>query len=122
VNNLADNWKETFVIRGTNAAAIAALGIPLIIEDRANAEKHGNLPHNTFVITNTSTNCTLYLFLDNWSDLTKPDYVLFPAQQINVPIEDGQHFTHLAIYNTHAVTDVAINELKYKISTLKKFN
>ena len=114
-------WKETFNNIGTNASAISASGIPLIIEDRTTAEKNRNLPHNAFVMANQSTACTLFLFLDNWGDLTKPDYVLFPSQQITVPVEDGQHFTHLAVYNTHALTDVAIGELKYKISTLKRF-
>ena len=113
-------FKETFNNIGTNAAAIAASGTPLIIEDRANAEINNNLPHNVFTLANQSTSCTLYIFLDNWSDLTKPDYVLFPSQQITVPLEDGVHFTHMAIYNTHAATDVAIAELKYRISTLKQ--
>lgn len=116
------NWKETFSNIGTNEAAIAFSGMVFIIEDRANAEKNDNLPHQTLVMANQSANCTLFIFLDKWNDLTKPDYVLFPSQQMTVPLEDGQHFTQVAVYNTHAATDVAIAELKYKISTLKRFD
>jgi len=116
------NYKETFNIVGTNTGAIVASGLPFIIEDRKEALINNNLPHNTIVMANKNINCTLYIFLNHWEDLTKPDYVLFPSQQMTVPLEDGQHFEQVAVYNTHAVTDVAIAELKYKISTLKRFD
>lgn len=117
---MVETYKETFKIIGTNAGTIAFSGMVFVIEDRLNAEKNDNLPHNTFVMANQSSACTLYIFLDRWHDLTKPDYVLFPSQQIAVSIEDGLHFSQIAVYNTHAGTDLAISELKYKVSTLKK--
>jgi hypothetical protein len=113
------NNKVTYRNKGTNAGAIAASGV-LAIEAQTDALKNQNLPHNTFVMTNQSTTCTLFLFLDDYSDATKPDYVVFPTQTIAVALEDGVSFTTLWVRNTHAATSVAIGELKYNIMTIKE--
>jgi len=118
---MAEVWRETFKIVGTNTAQLNA-GSVLVIEDRENAEKHGNLPHNAFVIANQDVTSTLYIFLDDFSDQDKPDYILFPSQQITVGIEDGVHFTTLWIKNTHATNNISANSIKYRISTIKKVN
>jgi hypothetical protein len=112
--------KKTFSNIGTNAAAIGASNGVLALEDQTEALKNSNLPHNIFTIGNQSTACTLFLFLDNMVDLTKPDYILFPSQQITVNLDDGVSFTTLFVVNTHASTEVAIAELKYNIGTLKE--
>lgn len=118
-----EQFKETFKIVSTNAAAIAAGGAAyLVIEDLVNARVNDNLPHNAFTIGNQSTTCTLFLFLDNARDLTAPDYILFPSQQITVNLDDGVSFSHLFVLNTHAADEVAIGELKYHIATIKKVN
>lgn len=117
---MASDWKVTFRNKGTNAAAIAAAGGVLALQDQTNAEKNNNLPHNAAVISNLSTSCTLFLFLDDYSDVTKPDYVLFPQQNVSINTDDGVSFTTLWVRNTHAATAVAIAELKYNIMTLKK--
>lgn len=114
-----EDFKVTFTNKGTNAAAINAVtGLP--IQDQTNALKNDNIPHNSFSLSNLSTTCTLYLFLDNFSDVTRPDYVVFPTQTINVNLDDGVCFTTLWVYNTHAATAVAIGELKYRITTIKR--
>jgi hypothetical protein len=113
--------KETFNIVGTNAAAIAAGGAGyIVVEDFVEAQKNNNVPHNAFTIGNQSTSCTLFIFLDQKLDTTKPDYILFPSQQITLSHEEGVTFTHLYVLNTHAATEVAIAELKYRISTVKE--
>jgi len=111
-------FRETFSVNYTNAAQIAAAAY-VVVEDQKNAKKNNNLPHNAMVISNQNTSCTLFLFMDNFIDQAKPDYVLFPSQQITVPIEDGVAFTQLFIKNTHAATVVAANEIKVRLSTLK---
>jgi hypothetical protein len=113
-------FKESFINKGTNAAAISSGGGVLAIQDLDNAEKDKNLPHNAFTITNLSSSCTLFLFLDDYSEVTKPDYVLHPTQTITVNLDDGVSFNNLFVRNTHAGTDVAISELKYRISTIKR--
>ena len=90
-----------------------------VYEDRLNAEKYGHLPHNAFTIANQNTSCTLYIFLDDMQDQTKPDYVLFPSQQIAVNVEDGVRFTQLFVKNTHASTNVSANEVKIRVSTIE---
>ena len=115
----AINNKVTFKNKGTNAAAIATSAV-LALENQTSAEKFKNLPHNSFVITNQSTVCTLFIFLDDYSDVTSPDYVLFPTQTISVGIEDGVSFTTIFVRNTHSTTAVEIAELKYNISTIKE--
>jgi len=110
--------RETFTIKGTNSAQINATN-HICIEDRNNAEKHGNLPHNSFTIANTNTSCTVFIFLDDFSDQDKPDYILFPSQQITVEVDEGVTFSHMWLKNTHAANNILANEIKYKISTIK---
>jgi hypothetical protein len=111
-------YKETFSNRGTNASALNA-GVELAIEDQKNAERHGNIPHNAFVITNQDDTCTVYIFLDDFSDEEKPDFVLFPNQTIAVSIEDGVSFTTIWLKNTHASSNIDANKIKYNIMTVK---
>ena len=118
-NNSDFIWRETFNYTTFNAAQILAAG-HIVIENRETAEKDRNLPHNSFVLANQNLTCTLYLFLDNFSDQDNPDYIVFPAQTITVPVEDGITFTHLFIKNTHAADAVAAKEIKVKLSTLKR--
>ena len=112
-------FRETYNIIGTNAAQLNA-GVYIVIEDKDNAEKNQNLPHNSFILTNQDTTCTLFLFLDKMEDQEKPDYVVFPSQQIAVGIEDGVSFSHLFVKNTHASSNIAANQIKYRVSTLKR--
>lgn len=112
-------YREVYNNTDTNVAAITATQ-ELPIQDQVNAEKAGYVPHNAFTMGNLSTACTLFIFLDDYSDEDKPDYVLFPRGNIAVGVEDGVKFTTLWVKNTHAATDVAINELKYKVSTIRE--
>jgi len=116
---LPKNARETFKYIYNNAGAIAA-GTYVVIEDRLNAEKNRNLPHNQLVVSNQSGSVTLYIFLDNFADQNKPDYIVFPNQQMVVNYEEGATFTQVFIKNTHGADDVAINELKVRISTVKE--
>jgi len=111
--------KETFVNRGYNAAALNA-GLYFVIEDITNAEKQDNIPHNAFTIANLDTTCTLFLFLDNFSDQDTPDYVLQPTQTITVEEREGISFTTMFIKNTDAAANVAAKNIKYRISTIKE--
>jgi len=112
-------YRETYSKNYTNAAAIAA-GAYAVYEDRENAKKNNNLPHNSLIIANQSSSVTCFVFLDDFTDQTKPDYVLFPSQQLTVPVEDGIHFSHLFVKNTHGADDVAIAELKVRVSTVQE--
>ena len=112
-------FKETFVLTTENTAQWDAT-TELVFEDRLNAEKDGNLPHNAFTVANQDTSSTLFIFLDDFSDEDKPDYVLFPSQQITVGIDDGVSFTHLFIKNTHATNNISANAVKVRISTIKE--
>lgn len=118
-NNQDFIYRETFKNVGTNAAQLnAGVGIP--IEDQVNALKNNNLPHNTFVVANQNATCKVFLFLDDYHDTTKPDYILFPMQQITVSVEEGVTFTTLWIHNSSAADNIAANEIKYRIATIKK--
>lgn len=119
--NHGENFKETFKNKKFNAAALNA-GIAIAIQATTEAEKQNNLPHNAFTIANTDTTCTLFLFLDDFSDQDAPDYVLFPSQQITVNLDDGITFNTLWIKNTHAANNIAAKAIKYRISTIKKVN
>jgi hypothetical protein len=112
--------RETFVNKGTNDAAISASGALFPIQNITEAEKNLNLPHNTLTLSNTSTTCTLYIFLDDASNLNTPDYVLFPSQQLTIEAREGVTYRTVFIYNTHGATDVAQYELKYRTSTVKE--
>lgn len=112
-------WRRTYNYTGTNAAQIAATG-HIIVEDRLNAEKQKNLPHNQLMISNLSTVCTLHIFLDSWIDLTKPDFIIFPSNVMFVGADEGRTFTHVMIRNSSAGDAVAANEVKYALETLKR--
>lgn len=111
--------REKFSKKGTNTSAIAVTSI-LAIDFQEQARLNNNLPHNALVLANTSTTCKLFVFLDNANDLTTPDYVIFPSQQMVLQEEEGTTFHTVFVYNTHAVDEVAIGELKYRISTVKE--
>tara|TARA_Y100000310_G_scaffold337170_1_gene423567 strand:+ start:4141 stop:4497 length:357 start_codon:yes stop_codon:yes gene_type:complete len=115
---MAEIWKETFNITGTNVQLNATADVAY--QDQTNALKHNNLPHNAFVVSNTNATATLFIFLDNFSNENTPDYVLFPNQTIAVGVEDGVSFTTLWLKNTHATENILANEIKYKISTIKR--
>lgn len=108
----------TFRNKGTNAEIIAAGGV-FAIEDQNNALKNNNIPHNTGFVANLSPVCTLFCFLDDMIDQTKPDYVIFPLQSMNITLADGVRWTTMFLKNTHASTGVAANEIKYNITTVK---
>jgi hypothetical protein len=116
---VSPNLRVTYRIKNNNANSIAA-GASIAIEDQANARKNGNVPHNSFTLANTSSTCTLFIYLDNYADVDSPDYVLFPNSIINVGLEDGVTFTTLWVRNTHASTAVAAKELKYNVVTIKE--
>lgn len=110
---------EVFSRKLTNTADITA-GNVFAVDYRQEAEKtKGKLPHNVLILANTNSSCTLFVFLDDYSDVNTPDYVVFPNQQLSVPIDDGIRYTTLFIKNTHATNTVNANELKIKISTVK---
>jgi len=104
--------------KGTNVAAIAATAT-LVLEDIVAAEKNFNLPHNTLFLGNNSSDCTLYIFLDDFSDVEAPDFILFPLSGIAIELDDGETWHTLFITNTHATIEVAINEFKFNIKTVK---
>lgn len=111
-------WKETFVKKGSNTSAIVA-GNVQTIQFQETARKNENLPHNAITITNLTSSCTLFIFLDDYQVQTKPDYVLFPNSNIALGVDDGISFETIFIKNTHASTQVEINEIKYRLSTIK---
>jgi len=113
--------KVTFQNKGTNAAQINA-GTEIAIQAQNSAEAHNNLPHNSLIITNQNETCTIFLYLDDFSDEDNPDYVVFPSQSMALNLDDGVSFTTLFLKNTHASSNIAIGEIKYNIQTIKEVN
>jgi hypothetical protein len=111
--------RETFVRKGTNAAALAA-GAVTAIAYIGEAERNSNLPHNTLTLSNLSDDCELFVFLDDASDLDTPDYVLYPNSQMSIKEEEGVTYNTVFIKNTDAVIALGINELKHRFSTVKE--
>ena len=102
--------------QATNPAAITA-GSMVVLQNQKAARNHGALPHNQFIMNNENSTCTLFIFLDNASDLTTPSFILFPNQQIAVMAQDGYKFETLFVLNTHATDQLEIGELTHHIST-----
>jgi len=113
--------KETFKFRKTNTAQFDA-GTVLAFEDRVNAEANNNTPHNIFAISNQDSSSTLFIFLDHVGDAEQPDYILFPQQSIAIELSDGISFTTLFIKNTHATNDISADQVKVRVSTLKRIS
>jgi len=111
--------KETFVKKGTNAVAIA-VGAIQAIQDIKNAGYNDNLPHNALTLMNKSDDCELYVFLDDASNVLNPDFILYPNVNMTIKFDEGITYNTIFIKNTHATIAVAINELKYRISTIKE--
>ena len=111
--------QETFIHKATNETAISA-GAVAVFQDVVNAEANNNLPHNALTLSNQSDTCELFIFLDDASDLTKPDYILYPNVNMGIKYEEGINYHTIFVKNTHAVDDVAIGELKVRISTNKQ--
>ena len=113
-----DNVRETFNVTTENASIIPATD-HIVVENRINAERNNNLPHNALTIANQDSTSTVYIFFDNFSDQDKPTYILFPNQQITVSKDDGVSFTTLFLKNTHATHDIPAKAIKMRVSTLK---
>jgi len=111
--------KETYIIKGYNVAALNATKHFAIQEYKA-AEQRDNIPHNAMVIANRDTTCTLFVYLDNFSDQDNPDYIIHPLQTMVLLEEEGVSFTTVWIKNTHAVSNIAAKAINYKISTVKE--
>ena len=113
------NQKVTFTNKGYNVADLNATKL-LAIADISNAEKFNNLPHNNLVITNQDTASTLFVYLDDASDVESPDYVIFPSQTMVLNLDDGVSFSTIWIKNTHPANNIAAKAIKYKITTIKE--
>lgn len=112
-------YRKTFEKRGTNDAQLNA-GDYIAISNIKDAEKDNNLPHNTLVISNQDSICTLYIFLDDFSNQEEPDYIVFPKQSIALGIEDGEAFSTVYIKNSDTVNNISANSIKYNIGTVKE--
>jgi len=108
--------REVYKKNYTNAEIAA--GNYEVFQDQTTAEKSDYLPHNQLIIANQNTSCTLFIFLDDFQDQTKPDYILFPSQQMVIEHTEGVTFTTLFIKNTHGADAVAAAEIKIKVSTV----
>lgn len=111
--------KNTFEIKGTNTAEVLAGGL-LVIEEIDSARQQGQLPHTSFFMSNRSSSVEIFVFLDDISNQDAPDYVLFPKQSMNLHVDEGETFQQIIIKNNDGATALAINELKYKIATVKE--
>jgi hypothetical protein len=111
--------KITYQNKGHNTAQLNATAY-FVIEDRENAEKHDNLPHNAVVISNQDASSTLFIYLDDFSDADSPDYVIFPTQTMVVNLDDGVSFTTIFVKNTHASNNIAAKDIKFNVTTIKE--
>jgi len=114
-----ESLKQTFVFRATNTAQFDA-GTTIVFQDRVNAEANFNSVHNILTITNQDTTSTLFGFFDLRANEEEPDFVLFPQQTAAFGIEDGITYTTLFIKNTHATNDIAANQVKVIMGTIKR--
>lgn len=101
----------------TNAAQFNAQTL-IAFADVTGAENVGALPHNMFLVSNTNTTATVFGFLDNAVDLTAPDFVVPPGTTVASEISDNYAFTTIFLYNSHATTNIAAEELKITLRTL----
>lgn len=113
------NFTETFNLITTNAAQLDATKY-FVVEDVVNAEKNNNLPHNACVIANAQGQATLFVFLDQFSDQDKPDFVILPNQTMAIDHREGFHWTTMFIKNTHATEDISADAIKIRIATVKE--
>ncbi|MBR9702594.1 hypothetical protein GOV10_01030 [Candidatus Woesearchaeota archaeon] len=111
--------KETFLYKGTNTSAITP-GSLVAFQDIDTAEKNNNLPHNALTVTNMSDTVEIFVFLDNAINPDVPDYVIPSNTSMGFAEEEGITYHTLFIKNTHGANDVAINELKFRLSTVKE--
>lgn len=109
-----ESYKKQYSLAAINASTYA------VVEDQVIALKNRNLPHNAFTIANQDATSTLFIFLDNMIDQTKPDYIVFPTQNMAVNLDDGISFTTLFILNTSAAHNIAADAVKVRISTIKR--
>jgi hypothetical protein len=111
-------FKETYNKKYSLSAINASTY--LVIEDQVNAKQHDNLPHNAFTIANQDITSTLFVFLDGMIDQTKPDYIVFPTQNMTVNLDDGVSFTSLFILNTSVAHNIAADAVKMRVATIKR--
>jgi hypothetical protein len=111
--------KETFLRKGTTKADLLA-GEITAISFYEEADKNDNLPHNQLTLSNLNSTVKLFVFLDDASDLSIPDYVLFPNAAMTIKNEEGVSYSTLFFKNTHGTDTLSAGELKYRISTVKE--
>jgi len=114
--------EETYRKLYENEAQFNA-GTILAFEDRTNALKNSNLPHNQLLIADnqgSATGATLFIYLDEIIDQDTPDYIVFPNQQMTVKWDEGVKFSRVFVKNTHAGDNIAANTIKIRVSTVKE--
>lgn len=109
-------WKETFVYKYTLPAQLNA-GVAVCVQNKAAAEALKKLPHNVLYIANLDSNCVLHIFLDDFYDSTKPDYVLYPVSTISIKFDEGVSYSSVWILNSDTVNNIAANDIKVRLST-----
>lgn len=112
-------YTKTFEIKNTNPAQIVA-GEHIVVSSLVEAQRDNNLPHNVLTLTNKSTLCAVGIFLDDFSNVNNPDYVVFANQTISINVEDGESWSTLFLKNLDTVNAIAIGELNYNVATVKE--
>lgn len=112
----AIQWKETFNRKYTLPAQLNA-ETAVCVTFKGEAKSLDQLPHNVLYIVNLDTLCTLHIFIDEFEDITKPDYILFPLSTMSIKVDEGLNYEQVWIRNADTANNIAANDIKVRIST-----
>ena len=109
--------KEVYVVKDSNSSEITA-GSIYVLDFQEIAEKSDYLPHNKLRIFNKSA-VEVQVFLDNYGDGTKPDYIISAGNGIDESVLEGVQFNLVVFKNTDGATSINADELKTRIATVR---
>jgi hypothetical protein len=109
--------KEVFVYK-ESVQAIAA-GAIKVIDIQEQALKSAYLPFNKLRGFNKSDE-ELWIFLDNYGDGSKPDYIVPKGTGFDESILEGVQFNQVIIQNKDAVNATSNDEIKIRIATVRE--
>ena len=110
--------KEVYVKKDSNSSTIAPSGI-YAIDFQSEAELSAYLPFNKLRIFNESGE-KIYVFLDNYGDGSKPDYIIGAGLGVDEGVLEGVQYNTIFIQNKDASATIQADEIKTRISKVEE--